>query len=440
MNPMAAGVAFFALGVTAFATALLLLFNPRSKRVHWFALFQASILTWLFAQGVAFATGDWVTWGTVVTGSVHLAPGLFLAFALFQTGRALAFSIGAILLALALLPLSLGAGDSVFSQPALLAWYVGGWGAGTWLFVRAGTRRLSPEQRRAGRWIIGLIALVFPIAIVASALDVGANVYVMPLAMVWIQGLLFAGVAKARFYDIEVRAARTGELATAIAEQERMAVVGELSASLAHEIRNPLTGMRSLAQRLAEDEVDEPTRRRYAGVILEETGRVERLVASLLGVAKRAPRSRGTGERTPLAPLFDDLALLVSGRADRARVRVVVDGADLEVASAREPLAQVLLNLLLNGVAHTPEGGNVSLVARRVDENAEIVVRDNGPGIPAEERAAVWEPFKTGSEGTGLGLAVVRRIAQEEGWRATIGEAPGGGAEVRLVVPIAEVT
>ncbi|HEU4881648.1 MAG TPA: HAMP domain-containing sensor histidine kinase, partial [Longimicrobium sp.] len=240
-----------------------------------------------------------------------------------------------------------------------------------------------------------------------------------------------------RFYDIEIRAVRTGELAAAAAEQERLAVVGELSASLAHEIRNPLTGVRSLAQRLAEEEIPDDKRRRYASVILEEVGRVERLVANLLGIAKRAPRVRDAEARTPLAPLFDDLALLVTGRAEKAGVRVTVDAHGATAHSAREPLAQALLNLLLNAVDHTPAGGTVSLAALTVEDGTTITVRDGGPGVPREQRERIWEPFHTGGGGTGLGLAVVRRVAREEGWTVDVGDAPGGGAEFRIVIPTA---
>ena len=244
-------------------------------------------------------------------------------------------------------------------------------------------------------------------------------------------------MARLRFYDIEVRAVRTGELAAAAAEQERLAVVGELSASLAHEIRNPLTGVRSLAQRLAEEEIPDDKRRRYASVILEEVGRVERLVANLLGIARRAPRVRDADARTPLAPLFEDLALLVAGRAEKAGVRVTADARGLTAPSAREPLAQALLNLLLNAVAHTPAGGTVSLAARDGGgRDGRSRVRDGGPGVPREQRERIWEPFHTGGGGTGLGLAVVRRVAREEGWTVEVGDAPGGGAEFRIVIPM----
>jgi signal transduction histidine kinase len=440
MNALAAGEAFFALGVTVFSALTLLLFNPRSGGVRWYALFQLCIAAWLFAQGMGFATGDWDTWRPWMSGAVHLSPGFFLAFALMQAVRSLPAALAAIGLGFALLPLDQRSLRTDFAEPLLAAWTIGGWVLGTVLFVRIMRRdpRTTAAERRLAFTLLFGIVLVMPVGILSSLLTRGGlGIYVMPLAIVWIQLLLFVGVARLRFYDIEVRAVRTGELAAAAAEQERLAVVGELSASLAHEIRNPLTGVRSLAQRLAEEEIPDEKRRRYATVILEEVGRVERLVANLLGIARRAPRVRDAGARTPLAPLFEDLGLLVAGRAEKAGVRVSLDAHGLTAPGAREPLAQALLNLLLNAVAATPAGGTVSLAAREVADAMEITVRDAGPGVPRDQREVIWEPFHTGGAGTGLGLAVVRRLSREEGWTAEVGDAPGGGAEFRIVIPAA---
>ena len=260
-------------------------------------------------------------------------------------------------------------------------------------------------------------------------------IYAMPLLVVWIQFLIFVGVVKLRFYGIEIRAARTGDLAAEAAEQGRLATVGELAASLAHEIRNPLTGVRSLAQRLAEDQVPEDRRRRYAGVILEETARVERLVSNLLDVARRAPNGVDRAARTPLEPLFADLVLLLNGRAAKAEVAIRAMGGALSAAAPREALAQALLNLLLNAIAHAPQGSAVTLTASEADDGVTIAVGDAGPGVDPADRERIWEPFFSRNGGTGLGLPIVRRLAREHGWALDAGDAPGGGAEFTLQVP-----
>jgi signal transduction histidine kinase len=241
-----------------------------------------------------------------------------------------------------------------------------------------------------------------------------------------------------RFYDIEVRAARTGDLAARAGEQERLALLGELSATLAHEIRNPLTGMRSLTQRLAEPEVDEERRTRYAGVILGEIGRLDRIVGNLLDLSRRTVVRDTRAVATPLEPLFGDLALLMDGRARRAQVTLHHDAAGLAVAAPRDALAQSLLNLIINAVAHTPHGGDVRIAALPLpDERIELRVTDTGPGVPAGERERIFDPFHTQGLGAGLGLAVVRRLAHELDWDVGVGDAPGGGACFYLRLPAA---
>lgn len=439
-EPIAAAIAWIALGATFLGTVLLLLFNPRSSGIRWYALFWVSIMVWLGAQGWAFATGEPQPAWRIVSVATHLAPGLFLAFALVEGMRKpLIYPLGAIGFALLMLPVRIASWDREFAEPLLMTWEIGVWTLATVILVRGSYGEVHNERtRRLLAWVvIGGMVLVLPIGVLGSIITHGqTSVYVLPLLMVWIHVLTFVGVTHLRFYDIEVRAARTGELAAGAAEAERLAVLGELTASLAHEIRNPLTGVRSLAQRMAEDEVDESRRRRYAAVILEEVGRVERLVVNLLGLARRSAPPRVSGEaRTPLAVLFDDLLLLVGSRAEKAGVRLIADAEAVIAPAHREPLAQVLLNLLLNAISHSPVGAAVELRARERADGVEILVRDGGPGVEPSERERIWEPFVSGAGSTGLGLAVVRRLTREHGWNATVDDAPGGGAEFRILVP-----
>lgn len=438
MKPFAAAIAFFACGVVFLSTVLLLLFNPRSRGVRWYTLFQACLMTWLATQGWMYSSGGQP--GALFFGSIHLLPGFFVAFALAEGVKRPDWqaSLG-VLAALLLLPWGMRGTAGVL----LSAWQLVAWLAGAVVMVGSVYRRRRgdpPGERRLGFWVAAGLLAVLPLGLLGGVLTRGVHgVYALPLAMVWIQLLLFVGVARLRFYDIEVRAARSGELAAAAAEQERLAVLGELSASVAHEVRNPLTGMRSLAQRLAEDHVDEDRRRRYAAVILEEAERVEHIVANLLGFARRAATRPDPGARTPLAPLFDDLLLLVEAHARKAGVAVAVDAGGAVAEAPRESLAPALLNLLLNAIRHTPRGGTVRLHARPSRGGVEVRVLDTGAGVPAGDRDRIWEPFHSGGGGTGLGLAVVRRMARELGWEARVGDAPGGGAEFSIHVPAREV-
>lgn len=440
MDATAAVIAFFSLGANLLGAALLLLFNPRNREVHWYIAFLAAMCLWLLAQGMDALDAGYSDWDLLLPVAVTMLPALFLASAIVERMRTrrvhwLPVLIGLVITPF-LLPSFIGEGEA-WMGTAYSLWHAVGWFGGSALLIRRPSE--MPRKRRSEYLVTISLLIVVPV-LVSLGMILGSHgffLYVLPLLTVGVQIIVFVGIVRLRFYDIEVRGARTGELAVQAAAAERLALLGEVSASIAHEVRNPLTGMRSLAQTLAEeDEIDAERRKRYARVVLDEIGRLERMVTNLLGVARRTPPSHGAGP-TELAPLFHDLALLVGSQAARRRVRIDVHADDAATAAApRESLAQVLLNLLLNALAHARDGGRVALLASAGDERVTIVVRDDGPGIPAGERAALFRPFNSRSDGgLGLGLSLVRRIADEADWTLEVDDAPGGGAELRLIVP-----
>jgi signal transduction histidine kinase len=436
--PYAAMIAFAAFGAHLLGTGLLILINPRSRAVRWHAAFTFWIMAWLAMQG-------WFTLGLGHAGMlrgygwvVHMMPTFFLAAALVETrnagnGLILAVIAAGVVTADVLNPVTGGAGS--------IAWQVLTWGSASVLHFRDRTKQERQRRTRAGGELSLQLALlvIVPIAVIGVVVLSGSFVlYVMPLITIAIQFLIFIGVVHHRFYDIEVRAARSGEIAAEAAGQDRLALLGELSATLAHEIRNPLTGMRSLAQRLAEPHVDDDRRTRYAGVIMGEIERLERFVGSLLDLGRRSVVRDGAPSATPLEPLFEDLALLMEARARRAQVTLEQDAAGLVAAAPRDALAQSLLNLLINALSHTPAGGRVKLSAVRLGDGLlEVRVTDTGPGVPAEQRQHIFEPFHTRGLGAGLGLAVVRRLARELDWHVGVDDAPGSGACFHLRIPAA---
>ena len=443
-DPIATAIAFSVLGANVLATGLLLLLNPDSRAVRWYAAFLCANSLWLLSLGVLSIEGAPLRfWAAAHAAAVMLLPVLFLASA---TVHQPAFPRVAPWLVtgagLLLLPLGVAAfqGRLPAAGAITAAWHVAGWAGGAVIHWRAPWRLplRDARGRHAYRLVLGLVLLA-PLAAAAGHL-LGAQAfftYVMPLVVLAVHFMVFVGVVRLRFYDIDVRVARSAEIASCAGELERLAAVGELAASVAHEVRNPLTGMRSLAQRIAEETVDEERRRRYAEVIVEETGRIDRIVAGLLSLARRGTLRAWSGDPTPLDTVFDDLLLLTAGRADRAGITVRAEHTGIIAPASREALAQALLNLLLNALAHTPRGGTVTLSASG-GEHVTITVRDSGPGVPPAERARIFEPFHTASvDGTGLGLSVVRRIARELDWQLEVDDAPGGGAEFRIRLPAA---
>lgn len=198
---------------------------------------------------------------------------------------------------------------------------------------------------------------------------------------------------------------------------EKLAAVGRLSASVAHEIRNPLSAMRLKAENALAS--TDPARARGAiAAVLEQVARIDGLLSDLLGLTQARPPARAPADVAGLleasARLHEDLA-----REQSVRLAVETDGlpSGVPVSIDAGQIARALDNLVLNALQHVPEGGLVRLAAARTvgagGARLLLTVSDTGPGVPAAIRAQPFEPFATGRpDGTGLGLAIVREIAR----------------------------
>ncbi|SAL05050.1 integral membrane sensor signal transduction histidine kinase [Caballeronia arationis] len=206
-----------------------------------------------------------------------------------------------------------------------------------------------------------------------------------------------------------------GELNARLAHAERFAMLGQLAAQVAHEIRNPIGAMRLKAENAL---AGEPERRERAlSAILEQIERVESQLSGLLVLTQPI---RIDAHDVPLAAWLAERIEVNRDAAQRAGVTLEVGAAPQGPARFdAQQLARSLDNLLLNAIRHAPHGGRVTLSATRSAESLKIEVADNGPGVPAAERERIFEPFVTGHAlGSGLGLAVVREIAAAHGGRA----------------------
>jgi signal transduction histidine kinase len=214
-------------------------------------------------------------------------------------------------------------------------------------------------------------------------------------------------------------------------EKERLASLGELSARVAHELRNPLGVIKASAQVLADETKPPDVRREVTGFILEEADRMSTGLTNLLVFAR--PK---LSHRTPVeVPKVVERLLLeweVRGTAGLAVRFTAAEGLPRVLADPHQ-LHQVLLNLLLNASDALGGRGTITIGAARDAGAVLLTVDDDGPGFGVEARARAFEPFFTTKQlGTGLGLTNVLQMVQANGGTVTLGASPAGGARVAL--------
>jgi len=221
---------------------------------------------------------------------------------------------------------------------------------------------------------------------------------------------------------------------------ERLISLGELSARVAHEIRNPLTGVRTTVQFVASKLRAGDSRKDDLNDVLKELDRIEQIITDLLLFARpQAARPVPTDVREVLDKVLDNLAI----RCREASVEVARDFDETlpNVLIDPDMAQQVFLNLGINALQAMPEGGllKVGTGLRRTRYKkayVDVVVADSGPGIPEEVKEKIFDPFfTTRSMGTGLGLSISLQIAREHGGNLTARNSAQGGAVFKFSLP-----
>jgi two-component system sensor histidine kinase CiaH len=211
-------------------------------------------------------------------------------------------------------------------------------------------------------------------------------------------------------------------------------------ADASHELRTPATLIRSAAEILERERLVSDEGRPFVEDIEAEADRLARLVEDLLTLA-----STDAGvlkvDRHPidLAEVARDTVRRATSMAEERRVRLTVGSTGTtRIEGDRDRLVQLLLILVDNASAHSPDGGTVTVSVDGSARRVVLSVADEGPGVPEEERERVFEPFhrlrdeRRTEGGTGLGLAIARRLAQSHGAAIEVDDAPGGGARFRV--------
>jgi two-component system sensor histidine kinase HydH len=226
---------------------------------------------------------------------------------------------------------------------------------------------------------------------------------------------------------------REDRLMVTVERDRRLASLGEMAAVLAHEIRNPLAGMKGHAQLLAERLPAGSREEEKATRIVREAVRLEELSGGLLSFV----RSEQVERRD-----VDPRSLLEEAAREVAAPRIELSCAQAPTSWPLDaPLMQrVFSNLLRNAIEASPDGAPVAATMRVEGSGAiarlVVTVRDRGPGVPAAERERCFEPFFTTKvRGTGLGLAMAQRIVEQHGGTIQVGDHPEGGAVFTVSVP-----
>ncbi len=222
-----------------------------------------------------------------------------------------------------------------------------------------------------------------------------------------------------------------------LAEGERLAALGQMAATVAHEVKNPLSAIKSIAQVMTEDEALKEQHARDLTLIVGETDRLNQTVSQLLSFARTqtpaAAPSRADEIIQGVVNLFradaEERNIELRGLPS---VNAALDG--VQTAAVRDALS----NLVLNALQATPRGGNVSVEASAEAGDVVFAISDSGPGIPVAMRERIWQPFfTTRQRGTGLGLAIVRKRMHEAGGSAKlVASRNGEGARFELRVPL----
>lgn len=222
-----------------------------------------------------------------------------------------------------------------------------------------------------------------------------------------------------------------------VAEGERLAALGQMAATVAHEIKNPLSAIKSIAQVMREDDELSVEYARDLSLIVGETDRLSQSVTQLLSFARR---QSAESVPLPIGELIHAIVALFRASADQQNIQLTTRiETDEELAGTIVPAVRdALSNLLLNALQAIPDGGKITIGASEIEKELLITVEDSGPGIPPALAAKIWEPFFTTKQrGTGLGLAIVRKRMEEAGGSAEIRQPiNGGGARFELRLPL----
>ena len=233
------------------------------------------------------------------------------------------------------------------------------------------------------------------------------------------------------------------EVEAQLRHSERLSVMGELAASLAHEVRNPLGSIKGAAEILQDDYSKKNENYRFLQILIKEVDRLNQVIENFLSLARQQPPEITA---VNLQEAIDSVVHIVSPKARKENVAIEchLPSEPIYIKADGNKLRQVLLNLLLNAMAASSGGGHVSIDSAMRNHGThpsrmELNIVDSGAGIPKENLQKIFKPFYTTKKtGTGLGLPITKRIAEEYNWELNLESKVGEGTRAQLCFPLIE--
>lgn len=222
-----------------------------------------------------------------------------------------------------------------------------------------------------------------------------------------------------------------------LSQSQKLSALGHLSASLAHEIKNPLASIRGTAEILLDDFPEAHPKHEFITIMLSEISRLNNSVEDVLDYCRGQQRTVKSHPETPSRVITRVAALMEQQFKDKA-VKLRISGREETDTFTTDgaKLSQIIINILLNAIDAVDTGGEITICSSRDGSGETITICDNGPGIDPGKREHIFEPFVTGKpHGTGLGLYISSKLIRSLGGSITVSEAPGGGSCFALSLP-----
>jgi len=231
------------------------------------------------------------------------------------------------------------------------------------------------------------------------------------------------------------------QLERELAERERLAVLGQMAASISHNLKNPLGSIKTILQVQLESAELPESIRGETKMVLEEIGRLSSKLNQLLQFSRPAIRGGVVVASCDARVVAEEVSGVLRHEAERRGVafEVEVVAGVTKLTASSEALSEILSNLVVNALEATARGGRVSVTGSANGDGFLFAVEDDGPGVPESEREKILQPFfTTKTQGTGLGLAIVaRRVAEFGGkldWESPVRD--GRGTRFRVILPL----